>query len=278
MSRVNDLSDLEIVLPEPVPGKEGFYYCPLDRRLGVNRNSEILNIKTGKILPPKTNKSNGGHYVFISSPGTPTKAHLAHRLIAITFIGRPTRHRDKNYSCLEVNHVDGDRTNNAIDNLEWVTGNENVIHARDTGLRIDNFKVLVKCIVSGVITTCISVDQCSKDYDIPKPTLHKHLKSGNTLKYHKDGYLFRYQADGDWPLNHPDEIKDVVAATEIGNGYRSFGLVSIIDLITGNKFIASTIQVIADSLDLSYSAIFRRLKKSDSFTLSKYQFKVLKRN
>lgn len=277
MSRVNDLSDLEIVTPEPVTGMEGFYYCPLDRRLGVNRDSEILNIKTGKILPPKVNKSNGGHYVFVSSPRSPTKAYLVHRIVAITFIGRPTRHLDKDYSRLEVNHIDGIRTNNSLDNLEWVTGNENVIHARDTGLRVDNFKVLVKCIVSGVITTSISVDQCSKDYDISKPTLHRHLKSNNTLRYHRDGYLFRYESDGPWPVNHPDEIKEYHLSNEIGNGTRSFGIITIHDLTNGNKFIGTVISRICELLSVSSTTLGRYLKKSDSFILGNFQFKVEKR-
>lgn len=50
------------------------------------------------------------------------KHHTGHRLVATHFI--PT----EDYS-LEVNHIDGDKTNNCIENLEWVTQHENRAHA-----------------------------------------------------------------------------------------------------------------------------------------------------
>jgi hypothetical protein len=52
---------------------------------------------------------------------------LLHRLIAETFIPNPD-----NLPC--VNHKDGNKLNNSVDNLEWVTYSENNIHARKMGL------------------------------------------------------------------------------------------------------------------------------------------------
>lgn len=51
---------------------------------------------------------------------------LVHRLIAMTFIGDPTG--------LEVNHIDGDHFNNALENLELLTRKQNMEHASRTGL------------------------------------------------------------------------------------------------------------------------------------------------
>lgn len=53
---------------------------------------------------------------------------LVHRLIAIYFISNPQ-------NLPEVNHIDGDKQNNSISNLEWVTHQENMKHAWSTGLR-----------------------------------------------------------------------------------------------------------------------------------------------
>lgn len=70
--------------------------------------------------------SNGYHNVSFSVDGKVTK-HKVHRLVAAAFI---SNHEDK----FTVNHIDGDKTNNEVSNLEWATLSENNKHAYDTGL------------------------------------------------------------------------------------------------------------------------------------------------
>lgn len=57
------------------------------------------------------------------------KVFSVHRLVLASFSPRNDMEQ------LQVNHIDGDKTNNTLSNLEWVTAKENVAHAFKTGLR-----------------------------------------------------------------------------------------------------------------------------------------------
>lgn len=81
----------------------------------------------GKVLSPGMNTS--GYEVINLLQDGRYRTRTVHRLVAIAFIANP-----ENKRC--VNHKDGDKTNNSIDNLEWATHKENTRHAFDTGLMV----------------------------------------------------------------------------------------------------------------------------------------------
>lgn len=80
----------------------------------------------GNLIKPKVSKR--GYLVYNIPIKSKTKSFLAHRLVGIYFIpntdGKP-----------QINHKDGDKKNNKVSNLEWVTNSQNGIHAFRTGLR-----------------------------------------------------------------------------------------------------------------------------------------------
>lgn len=77
----------------------------------------------GKKMKPSKGKY-GYYYVGFATEGKPgvSKKFLWHRIIAITFLSRPSE------KCTVVNHKDGNRSNNSVENLEWCTPSDNVKH------------------------------------------------------------------------------------------------------------------------------------------------------
>ena len=92
----------------------------------VSTYGNVYNIKTGNLLKPfKLSKGYLGVNIFIDGKSHTKKVH---RLVAEAFIPNP-------YNKSQVNHIDGDKTNNNITNLEWCTCKENCIHAEVNNLR-----------------------------------------------------------------------------------------------------------------------------------------------
>ena len=95
-------------------------------KYAINKKGVIKNKETGNIK--KVWKArNGYYYVDLYKEGKHYKRAL-HRLLAETFLPNPDNKRT-------VNHKDGDKTNNSLDNLEWSTDSENIKHAYDNGLQ-----------------------------------------------------------------------------------------------------------------------------------------------
>lgn len=92
-------------------------------RLSKNRSGSIV-LKEKLIKIPVNNK--GYCHVKLHKKGI-IKNFKLHRLVAIHFIDNPENKK-------EVNHIDGNKENNIVSNLEWVTPKENTIHAHRTGL------------------------------------------------------------------------------------------------------------------------------------------------
>lgn len=105
-----------------------------DSRYEVSNEGRIRNTETGRYLKGRLNKKENGYYrVNVSG-----KDEYVHRLVAKAF-----------YDCdqpnLEVNHIDGDKTNNHLSNLEWVTHKENIDHAFNVRPRAPFVKSVVCC-------------------------------------------------------------------------------------------------------------------------------------
>jgi hypothetical protein len=94
----------------------------------ISDYGRVKSHKFGKerILKPALT-SRGYPFVLLSMKGQKVKLQCIHKLVASAFINNPNNKP-------QVNHKDGNKLNNHIDNLEWATSKENHQHAWDTGL------------------------------------------------------------------------------------------------------------------------------------------------
>ena len=87
----------------------------------VNSNGEFRNIETNNILRGEY-MDKGYIRMHLRDINKKKVRVMAHVLVAKTFIGEPPSSQH------QVNHIDSNKQNNSVDNLEWVTPQENVDH------------------------------------------------------------------------------------------------------------------------------------------------------
>lgn len=118
--------DVEI---RPVPGFEAFYGVTRDGRIfSFPRIDARGNRRRGKWLKPVPD---GDGYPRVHlCVGAARRKWQIHRLVALAYIPNPDNKP-------EVNHKDGNKTNNNFMNLEWATTQENFIHALRHGLVVN---------------------------------------------------------------------------------------------------------------------------------------------
>lgn len=102
-----------------IEGYNGYYL--------IGSDGSIKN--THKTL--KTFIINSGYKAIILTRNKTRKHFLLHRLVASYFLENTDNKK-------EVNHIDGNKLNNNVCNLEWVTSSENKLHAIDIGLKVYN--------------------------------------------------------------------------------------------------------------------------------------------
>lgn len=120
----------------------------------VNELGQIRHRDRRKILSPRSNPG-GYQYVNFKING---KGHnfAVHRIVANAFVPNPNQYP-------EVNHINGDKTDNRAINLEWVTSSENKIHSHQSGTRQSNGKQVEQLTLSGeLLNTFISVSEAAR--------------------------------------------------------------------------------------------------------------------
>lgn len=131
----------------------------------VTEEGQVINSKTGRILKEDTNSC--GYKRITVCKNNKTKRFFVHRLVASLYLPPPSEGLD------QVNHIDGNKVNNTLSNLEWCNQSLNQIHAHDAGLQLR-------------VTKISGEDAAHICYMLENGTATKDI-----LKFWNDGYISR---------------------------------------------------------------------------------------
>lgn len=180
---------------------------PFETDIVVSTNGRVLSYKSGKQYELKPS-DNGRGYLTVSIGLRHPK--YVHRLVAETFIPNP-------YGYPEVNHIDGDKQNNHVSNLEWCTSHRNKMHACELGL--NTRQKLIRIVETGEIFR--SQNECARHIGGSASGIHD-CRSGRHETHM--GYHFEFQDDdGNWysVKRKPSSVEKKVKVVETGIIYNS---------------------------------------------------------
>jgi hypothetical protein len=140
-----------------IKGFEGIYQISNFGNIkSLSRKTKNGKCKSDKIL--KKTLDNKGYQNITIHKNFKKSIFKVHRLVAEAFIPNP-------YNKPQVNHIDGNKTNNLVTNLEWCTNSENQIHSYKNGLK-QTKKVYQYDLNNNLIKEWENATQASKYYDV----------------------------------------------------------------------------------------------------------------
>ena len=142
----------------------------------ITKDGNIINKKRGNILKPQPN-GKGYLRVWIGK-----KLYFVHRLVAEAFIPNPENKP-------QVNHKDGDKLNNCVHNLEWVTNKDNRTHALKNNLHLCGEKCSYSKLTEEDVIFIrshnkMSIKQLSEKFGVHRSTISDviHFRTWKQLK------------------------------------------------------------------------------------------------
>ena len=144
-------------------GYEGLY--------SVSTDGQVYTYKYKKVLKPRSKKG----YLNVSlSKNKKRKEFKIHRLVAMSFIPNPENKE-------QVNHIDGDKSNNKVTNLEWVTQSENITHSYSLGLhsttkkpyKMTNDKI---SLLKSMLKENKTLKEIAETLEVSVSTIDRHVK------------------------------------------------------------------------------------------------------
>lgn len=150
----------------------------------VDDDYNIYNARTGRKLKP--HKGTDGYLqVLYREPDGKTVHERVHVIIGHLFVDNPNPEHLK-----YINHIDSDKTNCSLDNLEWVTNSQNVKHGWHSGNRTHKNNTAVRAIKDGCVYEFSSIRKLAKELHLDRHKVARILKGELPKDYLE--YEFEY--------------------------------------------------------------------------------------
>lgn len=164
-----------------IPGYEGIYQVSNTGKIKSvshytrNNINGGIRLTKGRILSQY--KMPNGYLQVQLSKNEVREKYYVHRLVASVFINNVNNMSD-------VNHIDGDKGNNCVDNLEWCSHKKNQIHMVKCRMTKKAYPVL--CVETGISYN--SMSEAERETDVDRHFIKKSCENGEDYK----GYHWRF--------------------------------------------------------------------------------------
>jgi hypothetical protein len=167
-----------------------FRYIPGMANYGISKNGIVIDLATGIQVHSNIIKSIGYMGILPKNDAHfKSQFTTVHRCLALAWLDYP-----HNVDKLDVNHKDGNKLNNKLENLEWVTRTANNLHAVENDQRCYNQRMLVRNALTKEVTEYFSIEECARQLRLNGETIRLRCNKGPEFLY--PNYLqFKRQDD-----------------------------------------------------------------------------------
>jgi hypothetical protein len=256
---------------EPIESHvRGFYLIPGFKDYALSLSGDLINTVTGKNKKWSvqhgaslgSRKPGYNYSILYTGSGRSTTVYL-HRLLGIVFL-KFSGIFDK----LTINHKDGDKCNNKLDNLEWVTYSENNKHAWSSGLMYQKHDLfLMRNLLNEEILSFRSIRECAKYLGEDNGFYISQRLNDKTGTIYPDYLLFKFDDGTDWPVIDSSKIP----YTEIG--FRNDFVAR--NVFTGEVFIFRDIYQSKELFNVSPSIVLDHCRNNKLFPYNGFNFRFL---